>query len=361
MSNDMKFLTHQGCIEAILAAGSNLTTIILGEPGIGKTSMQKTIASILTTHQPIYLDMANMDHGDLLMRVPNHDSKTVEEYIGQVLCMNDPRPKLIDMDEIGKMPKIIQPTVTRMMLEHSVGDRKLPKGSVIWGTSNMTTDGLGDFIPAHTGNRIMVLHLGKPDADQTNVIYSNLGVSSITRAWIAMNRRVCASYLTCDKDELATNPFIFNPTKKQLSFCSMRSMHKNDTVVVKKIDRLKPHVAEAMMSGIIGSAAAHSMMTFMTMAKDVVPIKDVFDNPTTVHIPEKDAALFLMCFNALDELQTQDELSAFITYLDRKQSSMFEALFYTMALSNRKTMKLAQSNPKILKWMKIAGNYQMLG
>ena len=356
-----KMLNHNEIAESILAVGTDLTPIVLGETGIGKTSAQHTLARILKTHQPIYVDMPNTDVGYLSMMVPDRDTKKIEEYTGSLLCLDDPRPKLIMLDEVGKMPRIIQPTVTRLMLERTVGNTPLPKGSVVWGTSNLTTDGLGDFLPAHTLNRCAVLTMRKPNETELNTHFSNIGVSDITRAWLAMNPRAMHSYLTCNADDLKNNPFIFNPAKKQTSFLTPRSLHKADTNIIKKWDRLKPSVAYALLCGTVGEAAAHSISTFIPMAQERIPVREeVIPNPRITRIPDKDAVLFLMIMEAVDVIETHDDMSAFIDYLDRKQSAMFTALFFTMALSTKRTARIARENSKIKAWVKIPGNYQMV-
>lgn len=355
------FLNHNEIAEAILAIGTDLTPMVLGEPGIGKTSVQHMLARLLAkTHQPIYLDMPNLDVGYLSMMVPDRDTKKIEEYTGSLLCLDDPRPKLIMCDEAPKMPRILHPTMTRMWLERSVGNVPLPKGSIVWGTGNMTTDGVGDFLPAHSLDRICTLYMGKPNADQLNAHYSNIGVTDVTRAWLAMNPRYMHSYLTCTPDELKMNPVIFNPAKRQDKFLTPRSLHKADTNVVKRWDRLKPSVAYALLAGTIGEAAAQSLATFIPMAADRIPFEDVIANPMTTRVPDKDAVLFLMIMEAVDKIETHEDMAAFIDYLERKHSNMFVALFYTMALSTKRTTRVAKDNSKIKAWIKIPGNYQMV-
>jgi len=360
INTGIQFLNHAECVEAILAAGAaGVTTLVVGEAGTGKTSMQKTLSKLLPKHVPIYADMAVMDVGDIIMRMPfRRDDGTVvlEPAVSSLFKMDDPRPKLIMLDEIGKMPRILQPTVTRLMQEHTVGDEPLPDGSIVWCTTNNVTDGLGDVIPAHTGNRIMILHYAKPDSEQTNAHFTDVGVSALTRAWIAMNPRAFHSYMTHD---LKDNPFPFSPTRRG-QFVSQRSMFKADNAVVKNLSTLRDSVAESMLSGLVGAAASQSMMAFFRMASDIQPVKKVFKDPQGTPVPDKDAALYLMNFNAIDAMETQDDLTAYMDYLDRKGSDVFTALFFTMVLSAARTKKLARSNPRVCAWAKVAGNYQML-
>jgi hypothetical protein len=75
---------------------------------------------------------------------------------------------------------------------------------------------------------------------------------------------------------------------------------------------------------------------------------------------EKDGALVMMMFNAIDEVQSNSDLSAFVNYLKRKGSNMFIAMFFTMALSTKRTQRFARNNPEILEWSRVPGNYQLL-
>lgn len=349
-------LTNAECVGVISEVSQYITVLVTGEPGTGKTSMQHTLAAKHPEHQPIYVDMANTDVGDIMMRIPNHKTGRLDAYVSSLFGLDDPRPKLIMLDEVGKMPKIIQPTVTRLMLEFTVADVKLTEGSMLWATTNNASDGLGDSIPAHTSDRLMKLHYGKPNADMTNVYFSDAGVSLLTRGWLAMHPHALHSYQT---DDLTNNDMPFNPAKRQSAFVTQRGLFRADKHVIKSMNRRPVHVTQAMLAGMLGESAARSMVNYFSMAKDLVPVAKVFKDPLGTDMPEKDAALFLMCFYALDTIKTQDEMSAFMQYLDRKHSDVFTSLFNTMALGTARTSKLARNNPTLLQWMKVGGNYQL--
>lgn len=365
-------LNHNECVQTILTAGPDITPLILGEPGCGKSTMLQSCAIAngdewrkTGDHFPsdkmvyIYADCSCMDVGDMAMRIPDRESNTLVSMVSGLFQMNDPRPKVIMLDEAFKAPKMMQTMFMRLILERVIGDYALPEGSVVFATSNNFTDGVGDAILAHGQNRIMEIEYAKPNADELNLFFTENGVSAMTRAWLAMNRRAMYSYVNCDEEELKTNPFIFNPKKKG-AYLSPRSLHKIDTVVVKKLSKLPERVSEAMIAGMAGHATSSSMMSFFKMASDIQSIKTVCKDPDGTPLPEKDAALLLMLFNAIDEITTQNELSAFMKYLQRKGSNMFTALFFTMALSTKKIMKLARNNIEILDWAKVPGNYQLL-
>lgn len=58
--------------ELIATVGKDITVHLRGQPGIGKSSILKTLASRFPTHIPVYIDCADLDLGDLAMPAMNH-------------------------------------------------------------------------------------------------------------------------------------------------------------------------------------------------------------------------------------------------------------------------------------------------
>jgi len=96
----------------------------------------------------------------------------------------------------------------------------------------------------------------------------------------------------------------------------------------------------------------------MALSSDLVSVKDVIDNPDGVRMPEKPAALFMMMFNAIDTIETQDELASFMKFVQRIQSSEVQSVFFTMAMQSKRVSKLAVRNEHIKNWAK--DNYELL-
>jgi hypothetical protein len=67
-------------------------------------------------------------------------------------------------------------------------------------------------------------------------------------------------------------------------------------------------------------------------------------------MPEKPAALFLTMFNAVDTIETQDDLSAFMTFVKRIRSEEVQECFFTMAFQSKRTAKLARTNNDLREW-----------
>ena len=163
--------------------GTSLTPVIVSEPGVGKTSLLKMMEEDLgDKYDYIYVDCPVKDMSDIGMVIPNHTTKTLEYYIASLFKMDSPKPKVICLDELMKAPKLLQVIFTRMMLERMAGDTKLPEGSIIFATSNNSSDGVGDSMLAHAGNRVCIMKMAKPTVKEWLLWASESGVHRSVRS-----------------------------------------------------------------------------------------------------------------------------------------------------------------------------------
>lgn len=339
--------------------GQVITPIILSEPGCGKTSLLYQIAEDLGDKYapPVYFDAPSMDYGDIGQRIPNRDQKTLEFMVAEELNMDDPRPKIILIDEFLKCGKMMRIIFTKLILERMVGNRKLPEGSIVFATSNNAEDGVGDFAQAHEGNRVVFFEMAKPSVREWLPWAVQNGISAITCAFVSMNESVFDSY----KDEVDPknrNPVIFHPVTNKRSFLSHRSLAKADLAFIQNRHVMSEDFLMAGLVGTIGKAGAEMLAAFIALEKQLTPVSDVFKNPETVAVPTNLSALYMMMFNAVRVVDTQDELAAFMLFIERTKSSEVEAVFYTMLANNKRTIRLAKNNAKLNAWLQ--ENFQLL-
>ena len=194
--------------------GQELTPIIQSEAGCGKTSLLKTIEKKLgDKYDYIYVDCPVKEMSDIAMTIPNHETKTLESYVGSLFKLDNDKPKVILLDEFMKSPKLLQVIFTRLMLERTVGDTPLPEGSIVFGTSNNQADGLGDTMMAHAGNRVCIVEMQKPEVEDWLVWATENGVSPLIRAFVHTFPRCLASYRDDGEED---NHYIFIPKKPVL-------------------------------------------------------------------------------------------------------------------------------------------------
>ena len=137
---------------------TNPTTrfLLQGEPGIGKSSLLENIAESLG-YEHAYIDVPNMDLGDIAMPVIDHDSKTTRYYPNARFKIHEKKPLVIMLDEFTKGADPVK-NMLHPMLEKAnprLGDIPLSANTIVFLTGNLTTDSVGDSLKAHSRNRLV--------------------------------------------------------------------------------------------------------------------------------------------------------------------------------------------------------------
>jgi hypothetical protein len=352
--NTTTALNINECARLIETVGTTTTVLVLGEMGIGKTAILKELTKRLPKYRPVYIDVPNTTRGDLFVQMPDRDTKAIEEYITSLIDFNDPRPVILMLDELLKALRMDKPLFTRLILERTLGSRKLPDGSVVFATSNQVTDGVSDTIEAHIANRLCIVTMKKATVSEWLGWAAENGISAVTRACVAMNPRIGASYTDGGNNEL-----IFHPKTNPVTFASWRSIANADNVIRNRVV-LGDNVVHAGVAGLCGEPFAQLMSAFIKLEKELISADSVLADPTGTALPEKPAALWMTMFNLCDAVKTQDDMTAACAYIARTQSRELESVFYTMVLNRTSTAVIAQRNDSIKKWMISNNNWKLM-
>jgi hypothetical protein len=183
---------------AIHTVGRDVTIIGQGEPGIGKSAMLKFVGEMNPDMQTAYIDCTLLDLGDFALPF----TETVENKLTDVnksgtvtkvtkfapnarFMLHTDKPVIIMLDEIGKAMKSVKNVLLTLMLEHRIGDSYLPDGSIVFGTTNLASDNVGDMLEAHARNRVAFVTVAKPDADEWIENYAiPHGIEPTVIAWV---------------------------------------------------------------------------------------------------------------------------------------------------------------------------------
>ena len=360
-------LSLDDVVSLICLTGAEQSIIIRAEPGVGKSSTLPMVAEWHGDkwrrpgdHYPtdkfvyVYFDCPFRDLPDVVSGIPVMETKRIEQFIAAVLQMDDPRPKVIMLDEILKSPKLLQLIFMRLLLEQFIGDSPLPKGSIVYGGSNLSTDLVGDTVMSHGGNRVTFIEVRKPSVERLCAFMERNGVSPITRAWVTMTPKLLASYRD-DGFDSKKNPYVFNPTTpNQESYASPRSIVRND-VFVRNRDKMTDDALFASMAGTIGTVAAADLMVFIRLQSMLTPPAKVLKDPLGTPLPTSVAAACLLTHNLCDAIQTQDDLSAACTYINRLGNEDLQSVFYHQIVGKKGSSKvaaLAALNPLVTEWLR---------
>jgi hypothetical protein len=356
--NSRGSVSLQEAVRVVDAIGDTNALLFVGEPGIGKTAIHTMRKEGDTKNEycHIYIDATNKDPADLAINMPVHESKQLESYLAALLQPNDPRPKEIMVDELGKGTTMLKQMLARLFHEHVVGDTKLPKGSRVFATTNNATDGVGDSFAAHLANRLTIVAVRKPTVAAWCSHASDMNIDALIRTCLMLNPSMLDSYTSLSDEELKNNPYIFNPAMKQRQFVSPRSLSKCDAIV-KNRRALGDDVTRALLAGTAGEPFAQMFMTFQDFEKHVHTPEQIIADPKKISVPENEGALWHMINKAVDFIKTQDHLSAYMTYVKRFPRMEHQGIFFSMIVHSNKTSKLADHNNEITTWG--ANNYDL--
>jgi len=340
--------------QLIKSIGQTNTVIVVSEPGVGKSTILEMLKTEMgeDEYDFIYVDCPVKDMMDIAASIPNHQSKSLEYYVSSLFKMGNGKKKVIMLDEFMKSPKLMQIIYTRLMLERSVGDWQLPEGSYVFATSNNASDGVGDGMLAHVGNRVCLVNMRKPNHDEWNTWASANGIARPIRAWAAMNTKAFKSYLDPDQQD---NPYIFKPSSTNKSFVSPRSLAKCSPIVEKR-GEYSENALTVALAGTAGEAFAKSIAAFISLEGRLTKYEDIIKSPKTISVPDNVSALVMMLFEAIDKLDTQDTLNKYMDFVNRIPQEEIQSIFFTMMM--RAKPKLARYNQEINKWA--TDNHQLL-
>lgn len=154
-ATSMYALSLDQIANAIKVGGSKRTVLVQGHMGTGKTSLLKMLARDLPNHIPCYFDCTTKDLGDIsIPSLQTIDEQGFVRFVpNEELGMHLGKPIILMIDEYGKANPAVKNAMLRLMLEH----HGVHTDSVIFATTNLGAEGVGDLLPPHARNRITVL------------------------------------------------------------------------------------------------------------------------------------------------------------------------------------------------------------
>lgn len=376
---------------AIQLCGKVNTICGRGEPGVGKSSVLAMLTSKLynpdaplaDTHIPCYIDCADKELGDLTIPYPDKEEGCTRYLPNEIFNIHKGKPLLIMLDEIGKAPQPVRNMLLPMETERRLGNMPLHPESIVFSTSNLTSDGVGDMMKAHEQNRkteVIVRKSTAPEwlgwAMQRNGIvhrYNQMLSNTVTEAtlydtsripgfnvnnvkvpiseelmaWVKEYPHCMASYLDGGQDK---NPYIFHPNKPQKAFFTPRSAEKASNILNNR-QRLGPDLTIAMLIGTIGESAARDLSAFVSVADKLEPYSEIILNPKSVKVPNDSVAIIIQVYQFLSRV-SKGELSDLMDYIVRIPKE-FQAVFGTQLTMIKAKKTWVLQNQKFVTWARL--------
>lgn len=298
----------------LITSTPSVRYLLRGEPGIGKSSLLRLIAEKVGMDYA-YIDVPNLDLGDVAMPVVDHATKTTRYYPNARFKLQEGKPVCVMLDEFSKGADPVK-NMLHPMLEKAnprLGDVSVPAGSIVFLTGNLTTDSVGDTLKAHSLNRIATLHVAKPTAEEWIEWAINRGnIAPEIIAWVNQFPHAMASYLDGGQGD---NPYIFNPKKPQSAFVSPRSLETASDIVNARAQNDAESIIAAL-SGTVGESAARDIQAYIEFADQLPTWEATIADPKNTNVPTSPGACAIVVFGAISRIDKQS-ITPFMEYVQR--------------------------------------------
>jgi len=288
--------------EALITSVPTNRFHLRGEPGIGKSSMLERIGKKLGL--PVaYIDVPNMDLGDIAMPVVDHNSRTTKYYPNSRFQLHTGQPVVIMLDEFSKGSKPVKDMLHPLLevVNPRLGDVPVPTGSVIFSTGNLSSDGVGDNLAAHTKARLTTVTVRKPGSDE----------------WIdwALQKGTIAEEIV-----------------------RARSGFSSDALI-------------AALTGVIGEAGARDMQAFIAYADQLPTKESIKANPKTAPLPTMPGACAVTVFSLISAAE-KSNFEEFMEYVERMEME-WQAVFAVNIAKLAGKQSIAFASPRFAKWLAV--------
>ena len=327
------------------------TVLVQGHMGSGKTSLLKSLATEFPDHIPCYFDSTTKSLGDVMIpKLKDLDGNDFVRFApNEEFGVHFGKPVILMIDEYGKADMSTKNALLRVMQEFQIGSYPLPEGSMVFATTNLGAEGVGDLVPPQGRNRITVVKLRKSTAMELIEYGISDGWEPLVLGWIKDNPHCMQSYEDVkDPDE---NRLIYHPRSSREAFVTNRSLHKASMWLSNRhlMDR---QTLIAALIGTIGEAAAMDMATFIDMADKLPTLDSIKNNPESALIPSNAAAVCMVVYRVLGCIE-REWVDAWHIYLQRLPSEA-QAMFVNGVRSskyNDRRRAVVMNSPSFTQWV----------
>ena len=300
---------------AIKAGGRKRTVLVQGHMGTGKSTLLKMLAEELPDHTACYFDCTTKDLGDI--SIPKLNTLDGEDYVAyatnEELGVHLDKPIILMVDEYGKANPSVKNAMLRLMLERKMGSRELHPDSLIFATTNLGAEGVGDLLPPHARNRMTVVTSRKPTNMEWVAWGINNGIDHSLLGWCKDNPQLFQSFDEVKDPE--ANPYIYHPKQQRAAFVTPRSLEAASDWL-KERHAYDDQTLTSLLMGTVGDRGAMDLMAFVRLADQLPSLESIKNDPANATVPSSASAVCMVVYRALATLEA-NWIDAWMTYMDR--------------------------------------------
>lgn len=334
--------------DLLIAIGHTNRVLLRGEKGIGKSSIMAILEEKLgAAYEYAYFDMGNKSEGDTAIPFPDKERKVMEFFVNAGLKLHLGKPVVIMLDEFGKAPRSIQNMMHPLLeVRHPrLGDMPLPKGSIVFLTSNLMEEGVGDVFLDHTLDRLTVVEVRKSSAPEWLPWAAENDIHPALMAWVNETPTCLVSFRDPDFDP--DNVYVYNPKRMQQKTVSPRTLQLASNIMWQR-DKISTNALTCSLIGTVGDAAARDLESFLAY-QDEIPTREVIlKSPTTAPIPTSAGATITLLFN-LERAVDDETITPIMKYVERLDAE-HQAVFCVSLARSKTKQKVAFRNKAFTDW-----------
>jgi hypothetical protein len=346
-------ITRKECKEVILNnAKAGITTIVRGHNGWGKTALTKDLREALPKHRLVLCDMSTKEAGDLTMpKFASVDGNDVVRAIPhEDLGVHLGGDVILFIDEIFKAKKPLQVALAQLLYEHKIGGFQLSPDSIVCGASNLEDEGFGDQSLGFVYNRISIVEMAKPTADEwvdeyalANGIHPTIIQSAKEYPAMFNDFRMYS--------KPGDNQYIFDPRAPQSFYVTGRSLERASNVLFANenlpADR-KNHVLTHLLMHCVGERAAADIMAVNELHAELPAWSDIIKNPEKTKVPASAGACCLLIYSAIQNIEDKT-VDPWMVYLKRFKKEA-QALFVSSILRVDSKSQIVATHNSFVDW-----------
>ena len=361
-------ITLDEAVDCILAwgmtesDGKGQTIIFEGHMGTGKSTMLPMVHERLVddkgikTHKAFYFDCTTkMDSGDVMIpKLKELDGAdfvrfATNEELG--IHLTD-QPIVLMLDEFGKGNKSLTNSLMRLTLERKMGAYELHPDSIIFATTNLSSENVGDMLPPQNCNRVTVMRLRKPEPVSFIEWGYHNSVDPIVLSWVNDNPQVMQSF---EETESPTeNEMIYHPQGVTTHFCTPRSMTAASRLL-KKRHLVTTRALKEGLNGTIGEVATVSLMSHMRFVDQLPTLDEIKNDPFNAKLPDNTSAMCLLVFRTLATIERNwvNKWMDYMSRMNREAQALFALNVIRPSYKNRSAV---MTNSKFMDWARANGH-----
>jgi hypothetical protein len=324
--------------------------LLRGEPGIGKSSVLNLLEShpLLPAEEYdfVYVDCASLDLGDTAAPIPNREERILEYFPNGTFKLHTDKKVVLCLDEFSKGAEPVRNMLHPLLEENKprMADKFLKKGSIVFLTGNLSTDGVGDNLKAHSLQRVTECEIRKPSAETWLPWATANNIAPEIRSWVYAHPDCLASYRDPGQE---SNPYPYNPRKPNQSCVSPRTLSRSSNIVhVRK--RLTQNAVHVALAGTAGAAFADSFRTYLQFSDQLPTREAIRTDPKGCRVPAESGAQGILVYAFIDTL-AKDNIDAYMTYAERLNPDWMACLVLSIAKDKNK-QAIAFSNARFRDW-----------